>query len=178
MSPIADANAPQIRLAGCAAIQLGVASHGQTRSRIFARRAMSPISHRSLIPPPRPSWRRCAPRSSRRQAPKSRVVTVNSLDGQSREDYAADLYKHLGIGSKKDSRGVLLLGGAQGASVQDRGRLRVRACDQRCPRWRHWAGDGSRSAQPRLQCGCTPGNNADCPTHSSRQGCAVERHSG
>ncbi len=37
------------------------------------------------------------------------VVTVNSLDGQSREDYAADLYKHLGIGSKKDSRGVLLL---------------------------------------------------------------------
>ncbi len=37
------------------------------------------------------------------------VVTVDSLDGQSREDYAADLYKHLGVGSKKDSRGVLLL---------------------------------------------------------------------
>jgi uncharacterized protein len=37
------------------------------------------------------------------------VVTVNSFDGESREDYAADLYKHLGIGSKKDSRGVLLL---------------------------------------------------------------------
>jgi len=37
------------------------------------------------------------------------VVTVDSLDGQSREDYAADLYKHLGIGSKKDSRCVLLL---------------------------------------------------------------------
>lgn len=37
------------------------------------------------------------------------VVTVNSFDGQSREDYAADLYKHLGVGSKKDSRGVLLL---------------------------------------------------------------------
>ncbi len=37
------------------------------------------------------------------------VVTVNSLDGQSREDYAADLYKHLGVGAKKDSRGVLLL---------------------------------------------------------------------
>ncbi len=37
------------------------------------------------------------------------VVTVNSLDGQSREDYAADLYKHLGVGSKKDNRGVLLL---------------------------------------------------------------------
>ena len=37
------------------------------------------------------------------------VVTVNSLDGESREDYAADLYKHLGIGAKKDSRGVLLL---------------------------------------------------------------------
>jgi len=37
------------------------------------------------------------------------VVTVRSLDGQSKEDYAADLYKHLGVGSKKESRGVLLL---------------------------------------------------------------------
>jgi uncharacterized protein len=37
------------------------------------------------------------------------VVTVKSLDGQSREDYAADLYKHLGVGSKKSDRGVLLL---------------------------------------------------------------------
>ncbi len=37
------------------------------------------------------------------------VVTVKSLDGESKEDYAADLYKHLGIGSKKNSRGVLLL---------------------------------------------------------------------
>jgi uncharacterized protein len=37
------------------------------------------------------------------------VVTVNSLDGQSKEDYSADLYKHLGVGSKQDSRGVLLL---------------------------------------------------------------------
>jgi uncharacterized protein len=37
------------------------------------------------------------------------VVTVNSLDGRTREDYAADLYKQLGIGSKKESRGVLLL---------------------------------------------------------------------
>ena len=37
------------------------------------------------------------------------VVTVDSLDGQSREDYAADLYRHLGVGSKKDNRGVLLL---------------------------------------------------------------------
>lgn len=37
------------------------------------------------------------------------VVTVDSLDGQTKEDYAADLYKHLGIGSKQDNRGVLLL---------------------------------------------------------------------
>src|SRR5580704_3302927 len=37
------------------------------------------------------------------------VVTVDSLDGQSREDYAADLYKHLGVGSKKSDEGVLLL---------------------------------------------------------------------
>lgn len=37
------------------------------------------------------------------------VVTVNSLDGRTREDYAADLYKQLGVGSKKDNRGVLLL---------------------------------------------------------------------
>ena len=37
------------------------------------------------------------------------VVTVNSLEGQTREDYAADLYKHLGVGAKKDDRGVLIL---------------------------------------------------------------------
>jgi len=37
------------------------------------------------------------------------VVTVNSLEGQSRENYAADLYKHLGVGPKKNDEGVLLL---------------------------------------------------------------------
>jgi uncharacterized protein len=37
------------------------------------------------------------------------VVTVESLDGQNKEDYAADLYKHLGVGSRKENRGVLLL---------------------------------------------------------------------
>ncbi len=37
------------------------------------------------------------------------VVTVNSLEGESREDYAADLYKHLGIGAKGKDNGVLIL---------------------------------------------------------------------
>lgn len=37
------------------------------------------------------------------------IVTVHSFGGKSVEDYAADLYKHLGIGSKKEDRGVLLL---------------------------------------------------------------------
>jgi uncharacterized protein len=37
------------------------------------------------------------------------VVTVKSLDGIPKEDYAADLYKSLGVGSKKNNRGVLLL---------------------------------------------------------------------
>src|SRR5215471_7005885 len=37
------------------------------------------------------------------------IVTVRSLDGDSVDSYAVDLYKQLGIGSKKDSRGVLLL---------------------------------------------------------------------
>jgi len=37
------------------------------------------------------------------------VVTVNSLEGQDREQYAADLYKHLGVGPKKNDEGVLLL---------------------------------------------------------------------
>ena len=37
------------------------------------------------------------------------VVTVKSLEGEPIEDYAVDLYKHLGIGSKKDNRGVLIL---------------------------------------------------------------------
>jgi uncharacterized protein len=37
------------------------------------------------------------------------IVTVHSLEGQSIENYAVDLYKQLGIGSKRDNRGVLLL---------------------------------------------------------------------
>jgi uncharacterized protein len=37
------------------------------------------------------------------------VVTVHSLDGESIENYTVDLYKHLGVGSKRDNRGVLLL---------------------------------------------------------------------
>jgi uncharacterized protein len=37
------------------------------------------------------------------------IVTVKSLEGESVEDYAADLLKQLGVGSKKDNRGVLLL---------------------------------------------------------------------
>jgi uncharacterized protein len=37
------------------------------------------------------------------------VVTVDSLNGETKEDYAADLYKHFGVGSKQSNRGVLLL---------------------------------------------------------------------
>jgi len=37
------------------------------------------------------------------------VVTVRSLNGESVEDYAVDLYKHFGVGSKHDNRGTLLL---------------------------------------------------------------------
>jgi uncharacterized protein len=37
------------------------------------------------------------------------IVTVHSLEGESIENYANDLYKKLGVGGKKDDRGVLLL---------------------------------------------------------------------
>ena len=37
------------------------------------------------------------------------VVTVNSLEGQTVEDYAVALYKQLGVGAKGTDRGVLLL---------------------------------------------------------------------
>jgi uncharacterized protein len=37
------------------------------------------------------------------------IITVRSLEGESVEYYAVDLFKQLGIGSKKDNRGVLLL---------------------------------------------------------------------
>jgi uncharacterized protein len=37
------------------------------------------------------------------------VVTINSLDGNSIEDYAVDLYKAWGIGSKDSNRGLLIL---------------------------------------------------------------------
>ena len=37
------------------------------------------------------------------------VVTVHSLEGESVENFAVDLYKQLGVGSKRGNRGVLLL---------------------------------------------------------------------
>lgn len=37
------------------------------------------------------------------------IVTVGSLEGESVETFAVDLFKQLGIGKKKDNRGVLLL---------------------------------------------------------------------
>src|SRR3989442_8497176 len=37
------------------------------------------------------------------------IVTVGSFEGESVENYAVDLFKQLGVGSKKDNRGVLLL---------------------------------------------------------------------
>jgi uncharacterized protein len=37
------------------------------------------------------------------------IVTVHSLDGESVENYSVELYKQLGVGSKSDNRGVLLL---------------------------------------------------------------------
>jgi uncharacterized protein len=37
------------------------------------------------------------------------VVTVKSLDGNEIQPYANEVYKHLGIGSKKEDRGVLLM---------------------------------------------------------------------
>jgi uncharacterized protein len=37
------------------------------------------------------------------------IVTVKSLDDRPVEDYAVELFKHLGVGSKKESSGILLL---------------------------------------------------------------------
>jgi uncharacterized protein len=37
------------------------------------------------------------------------IVTVQSLESESVEQYAVDLFKQLGVGEKKDNRGVLLL---------------------------------------------------------------------
>jgi uncharacterized protein len=37
------------------------------------------------------------------------IVTVKSLDDRPVDDYAVDLFKHLGVGSKKETSGVLLL---------------------------------------------------------------------
>jgi uncharacterized protein len=37
------------------------------------------------------------------------IVTVPSLEGESVDTYAVDLFKQLGVGGKKDNRGVLLL---------------------------------------------------------------------
>ena len=106
------------------------------------------------------------------------VVTVNSLDGQSREDYAADLYKHLGVGSKKNSRGVLLLMAPKDRQykIEVGYGLEPVINDAR-------AGDIGREMVPDLRrqdysAAVLLGTTRLGATHSSRQGCAVERHSG
>src|SRR5690349_13377303 len=76
------------------------------------------------------------------------IVTVRSLNGQSAEFYAVDLLRQLGIGSKKDNRGVLLL---VGPNVSYRGRLRPGTGDQRCARGRYGARDGTVSTTRRLR---------------------------
>lgn len=37
------------------------------------------------------------------------IVTVRTLEGEAAEQYGNELYKQLGVGSKKDNRGILLL---------------------------------------------------------------------
>jgi uncharacterized protein len=37
------------------------------------------------------------------------VVTVNSLEGQTRDEFAVELFKHLGVGAKGKDKGVLIL---------------------------------------------------------------------
>src|SRR5262245_12154773 len=37
------------------------------------------------------------------------IVTVRSLDDRPIEDFAVDLFKHLGVGAKKQDSGILLL---------------------------------------------------------------------
>ncbi|HUE54412.1 MAG TPA: TPM domain-containing protein [Candidatus Udaeobacter sp.] len=45
----------------------------------------------------------------RKSGAQMAIVTVRSLEGESVQQYANDLFKHLGVGGKKDDRGVLLL---------------------------------------------------------------------
>ncbi len=69
---------------------------------------MSPTWRTSSIPAPRQDEALCTEVEQKTGA-QIAVVTVNSLEGETSEDYAVDLYKHLGMGSKKNNRGVLLL---------------------------------------------------------------------
>ena len=105
------------------------------------------------------------------------VVTVNSLDGETKEDYSADLYKHLGVGSKQDNRGVLLLV----APKERQYRIEVGyglepvINDAR-------AGDIGREMVPDLKQqdysgAVLLGNHPHRATDRGGQGCAAERHS-
>ena len=106
------------------------------------------------------------------------VVTVNSLDGESKEDYAADLYKQLGVGPKKDNRGVLVLL----APSERQYRIEVGyglepvINDAR-------AGDIGRAMVPDLRQQDLQWRPPDrgatsCPANSGGQGCSVEWRAG
>ena len=64
------------------------------------------------------------------------IVTVRSLQDETVDQYGNELYKQLGVGSKKDSRGVLLLVAPTERKYRDRSRLRSRARHQRRSRRR------------------------------------------
>jgi uncharacterized protein len=62
-----------------------------------------------LSPPAKAQLESLAAELQEKTGAQMAIVTVHSLDDKSVEDYAVDLYKQLGIGSKQDNRGVLLL---------------------------------------------------------------------
>lgn len=53
------------------------------------------------------------------------VVTVNSLDGYSIEEYATDLFRKWGIGNKDKNNGVLLLLNKENIQANKPGRVRI-----------------------------------------------------
>ena len=105
------------------------------------------------------------------------VVTVNSMEGETREDYAAELYKHLGIGAKRKDNGVLILIAPKDRQYKIEVGYGLEPVINDARAGDVGARHGSRSAQGRLQFCGTGRSDRHSSVHRCRRRRATQRES-
>jgi uncharacterized protein len=106
--PIAQRFAALILLAAALQLSSSPVTRAEDISKITATGYVTDLAG-TLSPGTKNSLEELCTELEQKTGAQMAIVTVHDFQDESVENYAADLYKHLGIGSKKDDRGVLLL---------------------------------------------------------------------